>query len=249
MLPAKRIMKDAIINLMEVCMFPPDASDEDEEQLSRELSEYLPKQGDKLVQETPSALRLDPLGHSDPRTPETRSRVGRWDLYSDGFLEAGDRLVESLRETSADPALIYPIFYLYRHHLELELKGRTIYCLNCLSGLDASEIKVHVVKLCKTHKLQKLWGILKLQYPNHVEEMPESTQAFENLLSELDELDPDSQSARYAVDTKGNQPFLHLGCLDLAALKSGIHKMSHYLGCIHEGIGQEVDWRSEMNSW
>jgi len=226
-------------------MLESDAFDEDENQLSRELSEGLPNPGDKLVQETPAGLRVDPLGYSDPRTPETRSPVGRWGLYSGGFLEAGDLLVESLKNRPADPALIYPVFFVYRHHLELELKGRIRYCLRCLSGLDDAEI---ATRLKGRHDLHGLWNTFKSCYPDYAREMPKASRAFESLLSELSRIDPDSQGARYPVDTKGNQTLASFQHLDLSTFRSAIHKMSNYLGCIHEGMAQELDWRSEMES-
>jgi hypothetical protein len=240
------MLKDPIKRIMEGGMLKQDAFDEDEQQLSREFSEWLPKLGDKLIQKTPDALRVDTLGYSDPRTPKARSPIGRWELYSDGFLQAGDLLVESLKKTPADPALIYPILFLYRHHLELELKGRIRYCLSCLSGLDDAEI---ADKLNRGHNLQGLWSTLKSCYPDYGREMPKASRAFETLLSELSKIDPDSQGARYPVDTKGNQTITNLRCLDLSAFGSAIRKMSHYLRCIHEGIAQDVDWRSEMESW
>jgi hypothetical protein len=79
--------------------------------------------------------------------------------------------------------------------------------------------------------------------------MPNETKAFEKLLAELDKLDPDGQAARYAEDIKEKQTFFGLYSLDLALFRSAIHKMSHYLDCILESIGEELDWRSEMASW
>lgn len=228
-------------------MLGPDAFDEDEEQLSREMDEWLPKRGDKLIQESPSALLLDPLGCSNPDIGKTRSLRGRRDLYSGGFLEAGDRLVEGLMKISADPALIYPIFYLYRHHVELELKGTIRMCLHHLPGTDPKEVVNKEVD--KTHNLARLWRFLKKLYPNYNEQMPEASQSFESLLLEFHEHDPDSQAARYPVDSKGNQTFSRQRSIDMSALRSGVHKMSHYLDCIYEAIAQEVDWRFELASW
>jgi hypothetical protein len=228
-----------------------DAFDEDQEQISRELSEWLPRRGDKLIhQETPFAAHVDPLGYSDLLNPEKRSPIGRRGLYSDGFLQAGDRLVDSLKGSPVEDALIYPIVYVYRHHLELELKGRILYCLNWLSGKNAEEIKSFASeKLNRNHRLLPLWHTLRNLYPCCAKQMPNETKAFEKLLAELDKLDPDGQAARYAEDIKEKQTFFGLYSLDLALFRSAIHKMSHYLDCILESIGEELDWRSEMASW
>src|SRR5260370_6794126 len=95
---------------------------DDELQFSQELREWLPGPGDALIEDTSSAVRVDPLGYSEPHSPAARSLIGRWDLYSDGFLHAGDRLVDGLTASPGEDELLYPILYLYRHHLELELK-------------------------------------------------------------------------------------------------------------------------------
>lgn len=228
----------------------PEPDEDEEKQLLREMDEWLPKPGDKLIQETAGAFPVDPLGYSDPRNPAERSPLGRRDLYSGGFLEAGDRLVESSMTGPSDPALIYPVFYLYRHHLELELKGMILYSVNWLSGDDAEETKSSVSEqLNRTHGLLSLWETLKKCFPNYDKETPKAARVFENLLIELHKHDPDSQAARYPVDCRGNQTFSKLRSIDLEALKSGIHKMSHFLSGVHEGMAQEVDWRAEMASW
>ena len=43
-------------------------------------------------------------------------------MYSDGYLEAADTLVEHLLQKPVPPKLEYPIRYLYRHGMELALK-------------------------------------------------------------------------------------------------------------------------------
>lgn len=206
------------------------------EPISRELDEWLPKQGDKLIHETPSAAWVDPLGYSDPAAPLARSPIGRRDLYSEGYLEAGDRLVEGLTRSPMEDVLIYPILFLYRHHIELELKGRIWYWLNWRSGFDEEAIRCFVKdeKLDKAHGLSKLWDVLKKHWPDCDKEMPKTRPAFEALLSELDSYDPDGQAARYPVDRKGQQTLLRLSSIDLAKLRASIHKISHYLGCIRE---------------
>ena len=56
------------------------------------------------------------------------------------------------------------------------------------------------------------------------------------------------QAARYESDKKGSPTLAGLRVVDLKDLKTGIHKLSHYLGAICEGIGQEIEWRNEMDS-
>ena len=102
----------------------------------------------------------------------------------------------------------------------------------------------------KPHSLRSLWTSLQRLYPNCNERTSkESREAFESLLFEFDDNDPNSQAGRYPVDKKGNQTLRRLGDVDLPALKAGVHKMSHYLSAIYRAIGEEAEWRSEMASW
>jgi hypothetical protein len=226
-------------------------SEEDGAALRRELDEWLPRLGDTLFKDSSSALRVDPLGYSDPRFPTERSMVGRSDLYSEGYLHAGDRLVDGLTGSSDEDELLYPVFFLYRHHLEMELKGRVKACLNHgLSGLAEDEIASVREKLALKHGLRSLWQILKKCYPECDRDFSAGTrEAFDHLLRELDDLDPSSQAARYSLDRKGNQTLPCLASLDLRELRKNVHKMSHYLAAIREGLYQELDWRDEMASW
>jgi hypothetical protein len=231
--------------------FDLDDPDELQAEEDRLLNDYdLPRQGDKLFVETDSAARLDSLGLSDPLLPETRPLAGRRKLYSDGYLLAGDRIVDSLTGAPWEDALIYPILYLYRHHIELELKGLIAYSLNHLPNTNTPDIEAKFAGFKNGHKLSRFWDLLKEAFPKWAEgSSPASQLAFEALLTELAEHDPVGQAARYEVDTKEKPTLATLRLVDLPTLKIGIHKISNYLRCIYEGIGQEVEWRAEMASW
>ena len=97
---------------------------------TRELLDWepsFPKVGDTLFQPSASGACVDPIGSSSPIDQQRPSPGGRWGLYTIGFLKAGDRLVDSLKpdEMATPPgaALLYPVLFLYRHYVELELKG------------------------------------------------------------------------------------------------------------------------------
>lgn len=214
-----------------------------------ERRELLPRKEDKLIPETSSAAMVDPLGLSDLTNIQARSPIGRSALYSQGYLLAGDRLVEGLTMSPIEDALIYPIFYLYRHHLELELKGLTRYCLNSFSEIPSEEIKKKIKELDDKHGLGWLWKNLRQLSPGIARVNPEADRAFESLLFELDRHDPNSQAARYSTDKKDNQTLSKLRSVDLDIFSKAVHKMSNYLDCIYESIGEQKDWRSETESW
>ncbi len=222
--------------------------DEEARKLEKEHLDWLPRKEDKLFRESGSSALLDPLGFSLPHA--VRSLCGRWILYADGFLLAADRLVDSYGNQPWEDALIYSVLTLYRHHIELSLKILVNSCPAYLSGLSEEEASTRIRKLSETHDLKKLWHTLKTLYPRCNDwASQEQIEAFETLLFEFDEHDPDSQASRYPVHRKGSQTLLNLRAIDLCALKEGVTKISHYLDCIYEGLGQEADWRAEMESW
>jgi len=182
------------------------------------------------IEESESALRVDPLGYSDPRSPAARSLIGRWGLYSEGFLRAGDRFVDGLTGSPVEDELLYPILSLYRHHIEMELKGRIFDCLNHgLSGLTEEENVSVEEKLTNTHSLTSLWATLKKCHPKCDGECAPTTRgAFERLLTELHNADANSQASRYPVDREGGQTLSRLAFVDPRVLKKGIHKMSKH---------------------
>ena len=224
--------------------------EEQEKRLGHELEEWLPKKEDKLFQNTFSSARVDPIGLSDPLSRKERSPTGRWGLYCEGFRLAADRLVEGLTGSPQEDALIYPLLALYRHHIELALKELIRSCPAYLSDLSDAEIEKKLQKVYATHSLRSLWSALQTLYLNCNDwTSEEGRKAFEHLLFELDDHDPHSQAGRYPMDKKGTQTLTRLISVDLPNLKAGVHKISHYLDCIYEGIGREAEWRSEQASW
>jgi hypothetical protein len=211
-----------------------------EANIAKEIADWLPKPGDRMFVASDTGVRLDPLGFSAYGGP--RELTGRWQLYSGGFLSAGDRLVESCTGLPHEDELIYPIVNLYRHHLELELK----YVLRCCPGCT-EELKKWLIG---THSLGTLWNKIAETYPRFGQwASPECTEASRHLILEFDVHDPKSQAGRYPVDQQGNQTLVRLEIVDLPTFKLGVHKISHFLGTIIEQIGEDREWEAEMNSW
>jgi len=133
-----------------------------EELLGFALGECFPTKGKILFVPSASGAHVDPLG-STPHLSQ-RSADGRWGLYTDGILEAGDRLVDSLgpdeMATVPGAALLYPIVFLYRHYLEMELKS-FFGDMNNPTALPATSKK----GVEKTHGLKKLWEAVVKEHP------------------------------------------------------------------------------------
>jgi len=166
-------------------------------------------------------------------------------------LLAADRLVESLQGLPQEDALLYPILYLYQHHIELELKGSISLFLNWLHRGTAEEREKVFDYLGREHSINNLWNKLKEVAPTVVNQLGQATtKAFESLLQQVSEPGsnepgskhrPFDQAVRYARYKDGSQTLLGVNEVDLDNLKTQFHKMSHYLGAIAEGIHQEID--------
>lgn len=134
-----------------------------------------------------------------------REREEYFNLFARNFKETADKLIDSIGENSGHIAdkLINPALYLYRHSIELSLKG-VLYPLYIKRGVSEDKIQ----KKLDCHDLVKLWDRL---YPMMVEELPhfKSNHHYKNELKkmhksivELNSTDPGSFNYRYPFDTK-----------------------------------------------
>jgi hypothetical protein len=211
---------------------------EEENKLREELENSFPRTGDKLFISTPKAAFVDCTGFTG--SGEGRSPIGRRALYARGYLLAADRLVESWQGLPHEDCLIYPVFHLYRHYVELEMKGAISLSLALHDGPPEEREKV-LEDLTKKHGIQDLWNTLKSFAAKVVSGMgATTTAAFESLVKEADEHDPNGQAAGYAFYRDGKQTFLALHEVDLDNLKIQFGKMGNYLGSLEEGIHQEM---------
>jgi len=222
---------------------------EEEARLAAELEDWFPRKGDKLFVSTSNAAVVDCTGFT--ARGEKRSSIGRHDLYADGYLLAADKLVESLQGLPQEDALIYPILYLYRHHVELALKGSIYLSLNWLFQGTEEERKQRFEKLelTRKHGISELWRVLKGLIPGLVDQMGSgTTEAFESLLGQVSEHDSSGQAGRYPFDRKGQQTLMRVNEVDLNHLRLQFKKMSHYLGALDEGIHQEIEAKDSQDA-
>ena len=57
------------------------------------------------------------------------SMNNKWNLYAEGYKQAGDLLVKHVMDTQSEQdILVYPIFFLYRHYIELRSKDINLWC-------------------------------------------------------------------------------------------------------------------------
>lgn len=153
-------------------------------------------------------------------------------VYLVGFQRAADMIVASAQTSDLNPDdLVFPVAYLYRHHLELMLKELVRLGIR-LGALD------RCADILGGHNLHKLWNKAKQLILQVWPDSPgDDVQAVEQVILEFHNLDPSGQAFRYARDKHGG-PYLadvpeRVG---LANLKSVVDAVSAFLDASYAGI-------------
>lgn len=140
---------------------------------------------------------------------DDRDPIDDLSIFALGYHMAANSLVKSLESAGkyADYEA-YPIFFLYRHSLELYLKA-IIYKGARLLGL-LSDDKIDITKLLTNHSLCRLLPAIKTIFKylewdkNFGIPNIRNFAKFEELINAIEEVDPRSYSFRYPVTTKGD---------------------------------------------
>ena len=157
------------------------------------------------------------------------------------FKTAGDFIIQSLI-SGGDGGMrgphLFTILYLYRHCIELRLKeilsqgiGRRV-----LTETDVTQTAM------QRHSLGRLWECTEpffVDCPDLVEALP----AAKCLVLELDSIDPDGQTLRYAFDRKGADNLIQLSTVkvDLLKLRENFMGLWGYLRHAHGILGEMVE--------
>lgn len=172
-----------------------------------------------------------------------------WVLYTGGYKEAGDLLLQHALRAGKQHILVYPIIFLYRHYIELQLKE---IIMNNRSYLGKSEV------FPKYHNIDRLWEICKQDLMEIDKPLVEqlSQKRYEEIMGQYDALgkdlsqfsqwDPDSQHFRYPIDTKGNPIVLDLHSINFKELEELMHRISGLLDGIGLGAYEYLAAKREM---
>jgi hypothetical protein len=140
--------------------------------------------------------------------------------------------------------LVYPIVYLYRHHIELVLKN-TIYTASKLLNQEIGKLD--------GHKLLKLWGTLRPildAVSDTSQEFPaEHLEGIDSYIRQLEEHDPDGTRFRYAKTTK-KQPSLkqNLNLINIRIFAEMLETLADYLGGIDDWFAQLLEFDRDMGA-
>jgi len=145
-----------------------------------------------------------------------------WGAYAVGYKEAADTIIQSIIDDRRifDP-LVYPIMHLYRHYLELQIKGLI---------LSSQKLMFKKRQLPQIHDLNKLWQLcdelLREVSPGDSED---SLDSITRLIKEFTDIDPFSTAFRYPTDRKGEKSLDTLEHIDVLNVSKVINKIATLL--------------------
>lgn len=158
-------------------------------------------------------------------------------LYIYGYKHAAELLVEHvLNGNTGLDTLIYPILFLYRQCLELQLKSLI---KRGSSLLDSPRRALPI------HNLNTLWAdckeILEKIFDN--DDDRRSINEIGNIVLQLSEVDPNAQAFRYPKDTKGNESLLGIRHINLKAVADTIGAIIDLLDGAETGISEYMQYK------
>ena len=172
--------------------------------------------------------------------------------YTEGYRLAGriiaDYVIQSRWEADF---LIYPVIFLYRHNVELQLKGLiekgTALVEQELSAADRA-------LLGKSHSLDELWKrfkpVLQKAGQGIVAITPEEIEGLDWYVSELHNFDPKSFSGRYALKRDGS-PYIDSGqypAINIGALAESMERLTSTLFGLARIVEEALDLKHEMEA-
>jgi hypothetical protein len=113
-----------------------------------------------------------------------------WNLYVEGYFTAARELLEGPHDAFFLLFAIYPVLFLYRHYIELELKG----VMMAASKL----LQVRHPDFSADHDILSLWSKFKTMLPSGHEALKNAAN-IERILKEMHLIDPRSVDTRYAL--------------------------------------------------
>jgi len=155
------------------------------------------------------------------------------DLYATGYKNAADGLLFALanRRASLD-SVIYPLVFLYRQGLELQLKLMLPLARRLADVPDRSD---------HSHSLMPMWNELRALVEQLVpvdgdKELP----AMEDFIQQMDKVDPQSFAFRYPTTKKGEISVPDLRHINVRHLSEVMDSVFMMLGGTYSVLGELV---------
>jgi hypothetical protein len=172
--------------------------------------------------------------------------------YLAGYRAAADILFEHAEQSIAkapnDPLdvanwLVYPIYFLYRHAIELSLKQMR--AAKTEDGQTTTPDRGKVLR--NDHSLLELWMEVK-DWVQQIggERLGAETDAFEKLIEQIHQVDPKGDAGRYDLHRNQSETFKGVRPIDLPNLRGTMNAMLNFLTWIWEIYIGKVASRNPM---
>jgi hypothetical protein len=163
-------------------------------------------------------------------------------LYSEGYLNAARILSNHVcNHEHRQDILIFPIAFLYRHHVELSLKDLVRVAHYLVAGQKPAG---------GSHPLIPLWEELKKLLADLGELPPTADlEGLEAYINQLETVDKQSQAFRYPKSRKGQPHLSGFGGIDVRNLAEGMERLAGYLNGISARLDVLSDHKAEMLSY
>jgi len=201
---------------------------------------------------TPAPHKGDQLFRSDAPNASTASINQNISAYTEGYRRGAEQLVQHVLSDGAElNFLVYPIIFLYRHHLELALK-RILHRTPQLLGRNRT--KKENERLWRGHNLDALWGdlrpLLNEVYSAMAWTEPEAAdvEGIDDCMGQLSKVDPQSYSFRYPFSTSGDPVLENLKSVDLRHFAEVIGRLIHYIDDIDTATSLFAEFNDEMEA-
>lgn len=164
-----------------------------------------------------------------------------WGLYASGYKNAADFLVQRTEETNVgQDSLVYPVLFLYRQYLELEIKD-LIRVARKLQSIEGD--------FPKHHRIDTLWNVChellsEISPHDSVDELKE----IGRLIGEFAEADSTSMAFRYPEDKEGKPSLPGIRHINLRNVREVIAKIAIILMGASAELGERLQFKYEMEN-
>lgn len=162
--------------------------------------------------------------------------------YATAYKEAADAVVEAVQAKNVPPdAVSYAVVFLYRHYVELMLKGLII--------LGAKLEQINVDYSEDGHKIDLLWtrcrAFLERTFPDGEKA---DTDAVEERIKELISKDPSGEAFRYGEDKRGKPYLPEAVQFNLTNMRGVINGMAGLLEGSYDGMSELLQCQADIDS-
>ncbi|HDY8067591.1 TPA: hypothetical protein RQK90_004688 [Vibrio vulnificus] len=168
-------------------------------------------------------------------------------LYIEGYWLGANKLVDDVVKSSTNQdTLVYPICFLYRQYIELQLKQFIQFSRILLSEGN---------NFPQNHKISSLWEVLNglmlkviKQYDESIKEYitKEDVAEIRKIIKDFHAVDPDSFSFRYHETKDGQNTLDGLDYINLRKLSDAMNKLHSLFEKYLTVLSLLMDYRNDM---